>query len=124
MEEEIKTLPEGIEEVIPAKVQPEVIIEPLQAPLKFVAEYEFALVEVPKGTMKYFETSRVKDELADWLVKNGYPDTGDFYKNFRCLRDVLGFKHVMTQLRHKSKDNIQTYTAEIKENLKVEKETD
>ena len=100
------------------------IIEPIQAPLKFYSEYEFALVEAPKGIIKYVETARIKDELADWLIANGFPDTGDFYKNFRYLRDVLGFKHMMIQLRHKSKDNIQTYTAEIKLNGKEEKETE
>ena len=82
-------------------------------PEKFEAEYDLQIVEIEPSKFGYTET-RAKDELADWLVKDGYDDKGDFYSNFRYLRDVIKTTHEMSQELHKNKEGSMYYLAKIK----------
>jgi hypothetical protein len=82
-------------------------------PKKFTASYSFSLKETEPNHFRYFET-RVKDELADWLVANDFEAQDDFYSNFKFLRNELGQVHLMSQEIQKPEDGFIEYVAKLK----------
>ena len=82
-------------------------------PKKFTASYSFISKEIEPNHFRYVET-KVKDELADWLVANGFEAKDHFYSNFKFLRNELGQEHLMSQEIQKPEDGFMEYVAKLK----------